>query len=116
MGADIEKSEQLGLLLKLTPPRDEEIDATINCEVRLPDGGTTLPLHAVPGRPGSAGAEGKWNDWYYLRFPDDFRGIYSGALSKGEYSATWSRSHGLGREVLRRTAFHIDEYGTFTME
>jgi hypothetical protein len=113
--ADIENIEHLGLLLMLTPPPDEEIDPTIDCEVRLPDGHTTSPRHTPPRRPGTAGADGKWNEWYAIRFPDDFDGVYSGALSSGEYWATWSRSHGLGRQVLRRTTFHIDQYGNFSM-
>lgn len=67
-------------------------------------------------RPGTAaGADGKWNEWCSIRLPDDFDRVYSGALSPGEYWATWSRSHGLGPQVLRRITFQIDKYGSFSM-
>ncbi|MGH3018507.1 MAG: hypothetical protein ACRDLU_09055, partial [Gaiellaceae bacterium] len=79
--AHIENIDQLGLLLMLTPPPDEEIDPTISCEVRLPHGRMTSPRRTPPMRPGTAaGADGKWNEWYSIRLPDDFDRVYSGAL------------------------------------
>ena len=99
----------------LTPPPDEEIDPTVSCDVRLPDGRTTSPLHTPPMRPGSSGADGKLSEWYSIRFPNDFGKIYSGTLSPGEYWATWSRAHDLGRQILRRITFRIDQNGSFSM-
>jgi hypothetical protein len=75
----------------------------------------TSPRHTAPSPPGTFGAEGKWSEWYSIRFPDDFDGVYSGALSPGEYWAVWSRSHDLGRQVLRRMTFQIYQHGSFSM-
>jgi hypothetical protein len=120
------------LLLRLTPPTTEEVDSSIGCQVLLPDGDEAeasqyvaawmptgeMQSNVVP--PHQVKAEGKWNDYYYVMFPDSFRilgGIARlGHLPPGDYIVTWSRDHGFGRQILRRCTFAIENNGLFAEE
>jgi hypothetical protein len=115
------------LLLTLTPPPSEPVDSTINCEVELPDDFRVAEAREVPlppyrddksfvVPPGSVKSNGKWNEYYLVLFPDNFRAGLSalGRLSPGEYVVTWSRDHGFGRQTLRRCTFKIDRHGTLS--
>jgi hypothetical protein len=114
------------LLLRLTPPTNEEVDSSMGCQVLLPDGDEAeasqfiaptgdMQSNVVP--PHQFRAEGKWNDYYYAMFPDSFRTLGGiarlGPLPPGTYIVTWSRDHGFGRQTLRRCTFEIDRSGAF---
>jgi len=128
------------LLLRLTPPPAEPEDSSIGCVVRMPDGIEAEALELVWHPPGSyvppggspvseqsnvvppkrVKAEGKWNDYYYVMFPDSFRvfggNARLGRLDPGRYIVTWSRDYGFGRQILRRCTFAIDCNGLFADE
>jgi hypothetical protein len=105
--ANVREAQTISLTLH--PPSDEEEDRSVSCEVRLPGGGATTPQQDI-GWPGTAGHEGVWNDYYVLFFPDGFHNV-GAPLPAGEYVVTWSRTHGMGRQVLRRSTFEIDKHG-----
>ena len=108
------REEGVGLLvLRLTPPSTEEVDPSVTCDVRLPDGEKKTPSRAIV-MPQMLSTSGTWNPYYFVVFPDGFQDV-GAPLPPGEYIVTWSRSSEFGRQTLRRLAFTIDHHGALTL-